>query len=312
VKKHISGVCLAVHWPVDDGLNSSTFLTEICFMPAHRSRTTGWRRCLQQLVDHKGSLQIALAPNGPVGRDFIWRAKLISLSDGEIFVEMPTPAGEPLPLEEGVQLLGIIAIGQNRWMFRTSCLGSTAYRSHSRDALGLRLQMPKTVERCQRRRDYRITTDTLELPEVSASPLLDPRSVVLPERMCQLQMERHISGDSTPESLLEDHVMPDVGPTFAATLVNIGGGGVGLQVPSGEASGVGRHRLHWLRFGLPGSDAPPLCVTAKLMHWHLEAGNSTYMGMMFDFSFNPSHKRFVTQQITRAVAIQQREQLRAA
>jgi len=34
--------------------------------------------------------------------------------------------------------------------------------------------------------------------------------------------------------------------------------------------------------------------------------------MMFDFSFNPSHRRFVTQQITRAVALQQREQLRAA
>jgi hypothetical protein len=43
-------------------------------MPAHRSRTIGWRRCLQQLVDHKGSLQIALAPNGPTGRvDFYER-----------------------------------------------------------------------------------------------------------------------------------------------------------------------------------------------------------------------------------------------
>ena len=52
---------------------------EIRSMPAHRSRTTGWRRCLQQLVDHiRIHLQIALAPNGPTGRDFVWRAKLIS------------------------------------------------------------------------------------------------------------------------------------------------------------------------------------------------------------------------------------------
>ena len=282
------------------------------FMPAHRSRTTGWRRCLQQLVDHKGSLQIALAPNGPTGRDFVWRAKLISMSEGEILVEMPTAAGEPLPLEEGVHLLGIIAIGQNRWMFRTRCLGSISYRAHGRDGIGLKLQMPTTVERCQRRRDYRISTDTLALPEISAWPLLDPRSVVLPERMCQLRMERHFAGDKNPEAIEEQDVMPDVGPAFNATLVNIGGGGVGLQVPAGDASGVGRHRLHWLRFSLPGTEGPPLCVTAKLMHWHLEAGGTTYMGMMFDFSFNPSHKRFVTQQITRAVAIQQREQLRAA
>jgi hypothetical protein len=281
-------------------------------MPANRSRTTGWRRCLQQLVDHKGSLQIALAPSGPTGRDFVWRAKLISLSEGEILVEMPTAAGEPLPLEEGVQLLGIIAIGQNRWMFRTQCLGSTVYRSNSRDSIALRLQMPKSVERCQRRRDYRITTDVLSLPKITAWPLLDPRSVVLPERMSQLRMERHISDDTSPRALGEKDVMPDVGPSFTATLVNIGGGGVGLQIPIGDGSGIGRHRLHWLKFPLPGADCPPLCVTAKLMHSHLEAGNSTYMGMMFDFSFNPSHKRFVTQQITRAVAIQQREQLRAA
>jgi hypothetical protein len=48
------------------------------------------------------------------------------------------------------------------------------------------------------------------------------------------------------------------------------------------------------------------------MHWHLEAGGTTYLGMMFDFSYNPSHKRFVTQQITRTVAIQQRDQFLAA
>jgi c-di-GMP-binding flagellar brake protein YcgR len=172
--------------------------------------------------------------------------------------------------------------------------------------------MPKTVERCQRRRDYRITTDSLSLPEISVWPLLNPKSVVLPERMCQLRIERHFENDIQLASSKQQQVMPDIGPAFHATLVNIGGGGVGLQVPTSEASGVGRHRLHWLRLPLPGSDAPPLCVTAKLMHWHLESGNTTYMGMMFDFSFNPSHKRFVTQQITRAVAIQQREQLHAA
>jgi hypothetical protein len=172
--------------------------------------------------------------------------------------------------------------------------------------------MPESVERCQRRRDYRIGTDKLELPEVKAWPLLDPRSVALPERLCQLRMERYIAGETNPEAIQESDVMPDVGPSFDATIVNIGGGGIGLQVVSGDASGISRHRLHWLKFQLPNTDGPELCVTAKLMHWHLESGNSMYLGMMFDFSFNPSHRRFVTLQITRSVAIQQREQLRAA
>jgi len=70
--------------------------------------------------------------------------------------------------------------------------------------------------------------------------------------------------------------------------------------------------MHFLKFNLAHIEGPPLCVTAKLMHHHLEAGGSTYMGMMFDFSFNPSHKQFVVTQITRSVAIQQREQLKSA
>ena len=281
-------------------------------MPAQRSRTSGWRRCLQQLVDHHGSLQIALAPTGSTGSDFVWRAKLIGMNESEILVEMPTAAGEPLPLTKGVQLLGIMAIGQNRWMCRTSCVGTTMVRSRGREIVGLKLAMPTTMERCQRRRDFRISTDTLVLPEVSVWPLLDPRSVVLAERLCQLRIERALSGNTEPESIEGKDAMPDVGPMLPASLVNIGGGGVGLQISGADASGIGRHRLFWLRFPLPGVDGPPLCVTSKQMHWHLEAGGSTYMGMAFDFSFNPSHRRFVVQQITRAVAIQQREQFRAS
>ncbi|MDP7009244.1 MAG: flagellar brake protein [Phycisphaerales bacterium] len=280
-------------------------------MPAQRSRTTGWRRCLQQLVDHHGSLQIALSPSDSTGSDFVWRAKLIGMTQEEILVEMPTAAGEPLPLTKGVQLLAIMAIGQNRWMCRTSCLGTTTLRSRGREIVGLKLALPTTMERCQRRRDFRISTGSLVLPEVSVWPLLDPRSVVLAERLCQLRFERALQGSQEPEALEGNDSMPDVGPVLPATLVNIGGGGVGLQVSASDSSGLGRHRLYWLRFPLPGCEGPSLCVTAKQMHWHLESGGKTYMGMAFDFSFNPSHHRFVIQQITRAVAIQQREQFRA-
>ena len=281
-------------------------------MPAQRSRTSGWRRCLQQLVDHHGSLQIALAPSEEGGSDFVWRAKLIGLTETEILVEMPTTAGEPLPLTKGVQLVGIMAIGQNRWMCRTSCVGTTTVRARGRDVTGLQLAMPTTMERCQRRRDFRISTDTLVLPTVSVWPLLDPRSVVFAERICQLRIERSLAGTDEPEAIEAEDAIPDVGPMLPATLVNIGGGGVGLKISGANAVGIGRHRLFWLRFPLPGVEGPQVCVTAKQMHWHLEAGGSTYMGMAFDFSFNPSHRRFVVQQITRAVAIQQREQFRAS
>jgi len=79
-------------------------------------------------------------------------------------------------------------------------------------------------------------------------------TVALPERLCQLRMERYIAGETNPEAIQESDVMPDVGPSFDATIVNIGGGGIGLQVVSGDASGISRHRLHWLKFQLPNTD----------------------------------------------------------
>ena len=276
-------------------------------MPAQRSRTTGWRRCLRQLADHGGSLQVALAPATDGGSDFIWRARLLRVDDDHILIETPTAAGEPLPLREGAALVAIMAIGQNRWMFRTACLETTCFSEGRKDATpAIRLEMPTGVERCQRRRDYRIDTAQLELPQVTAWPLLDPRSVVLSERLCQLR------GVEEQDAIQDEDVMPDVGPAFPALLANIGGGGVGLRVNGPDAASVGGHRLYWMRFPLPGDHSDPICVTAKLVHWHLESSGATYMGMMFDFSFNPSHRRFVVQEITRAVAVQQREQFRAA
>jgi len=280
-------------------------------MAAQRSRTTGWRCYLQQLIDRKGSLQIAIAHNESTGRDFVWRAKLIKCTEDEIHVETPTTSGEPIPLMEGVQLLGIMAIGQNRWMFRTFCLGTlTAESDHGK--CGLRLKMPDSVERCQRRRNYRISTDQLDLPEVKVWPLLDPKTVVLPEQLCQRRLELHIEGVTESYTSFEKTALPNVGAPFSATLVNIGGGGLGLQVAACDAKGIHRHRLFWLCFPLLDVNAPSLCLTSKLVHQRLESGGTTYMGLMFDFTFNPSHRQFVIKQITYAVAIQQRKQFLAA
>ena len=281
-------------------------------MPAQRSRTTGWRCCLQQLLDRKGSLQIALTPKGSSGRDFVWRAKLIALTEDEIHIEMPTTAGEPLPLEKGVHLLGIMAVGQNRWMFRTDCVGTFHHNARGRETLALRLQLPDAVERCQRRRNLRISTDKLLLPEATVWPLLDLKSVALPEHLCQLRFNKFQEGITQSLESLDEGSIPDVGPPFTASVVNIGGGGLGLQVDGSALSSIPHHRMLWLRFPLVNSEGPQLCLSAKLVHQRLEAGGSMYLGMRFDFTFNPAHRHFVIKQITRCVALQQRDQLLAA
>ena len=105
--------------------------------------------------------------------------------------------------------------------------------------------------------------------------------------------------------------MPEVGPRFTATLLNIGGGGVGLRVRPQDAQALTRNKLFWLRFRRPPELATPLCATGKLAHTTVDSTQHTYAGMAFDFSFNPGHQRFVVEQICRYItAMQRRAKLR--
>ena len=104
--------------------------------------------------------------------------------------------------------------------------------------------------------------------------------------------------------------MPEVGPRFTATLVNIGGGGVGLRVSPDDAQNVARHKLFWIRIVLSPELHSPVCATAKVVHTHMDSSQHTYAGMAFDFSFNPGHQQFVVDQICRYIAMQQKAQMR--
>jgi hypothetical protein len=288
-------------------------------VPAHRSRTLQWRRCLEQIHERNGAIEIAVArayEEDEDGRHLVWRVRVLALSDDEITVEQPVTLGQIIPLKEGVELIAILAVGQNRWMFNTSNLGLADFPLHpNRTVKAVRLAMPESVQRCQRRNYYRVETAALKLPDVEVWPLLDPKSVVLAERANELQLgedDASIGVEVGPGKRLtldEEEIMPEVGPKFTAKLLNIGGGGVGLHVPPEHAQILSRHKVFWLRFSLPPELDAPICASAKLAHTHMESDHYVYAGMAFDFSFNAGHQRFVVDQICRYIAVQQREQM---
>jgi hypothetical protein len=283
-------------------------------VPAHRSRTSGWRRCLKQVHERHGALEIAIVrgqeSEDDDGRHLIWRVKLVALADDEILVEQPTTLGQVIHLEPGVELAAILAVGQNRWMFTTKVLGVTAHggRDHRKMA-AMRLVMPRSVERCSRRNYYRMETTALNLPEVEVWPLLDPKSVIVAERANELQFEadRDAASASALANANTETTMPEVGPKFTATLLNIGGGGVGLRVRPQDAQTLARHKLFWLRFSLPPELTTPICATGKLAHTNVDSTQHTYAGMAFDFSFNPGHQRLVVAQVCRYITAMQRQ-----
>lgn len=287
-------------------------------MPANRSRTLHWRRCLDQIHERNGAIEIA------IDRDFdernpsshlLWRVRVLALKDNEIVLEQPCALGELIALRAGISLVAVMSIGQNRWIFRTNHLGLTQFQLNATRAVpAVRLAMPETVERCQRRNYYRVGTAALNLPKVEIWPLLDPKSVVLAERANELQVERdqnsaaNHSADDQP-LLTRTDFLPEVGPKFEARLVNLGGGGMGLSVDPGHGQALMRHKLFWMRFALPPELPSWFCASAKLVHVHAQSDQSLYAGLSFDFSFNAGHQRFLIDQICRYIAIQQRAML---
>ena len=287
-------------------------------MPANRSRTAGWRQCLEQIKQRGGSIELAIARPGmrdsAVSGDLLVRCRVLSIEDDAIRVEAPIALGRTIEIPQGVDLVAMMAVGQNRWMFRTRSLKWHTARDRSDARAEIDLSIPERVERCQRRRDYRVETASLDLPSVQLWPLLDPSTVVLAERVNEAEFLRELDGLESPlcrlgESESDDEILPEVGPVLPACLVNLGGGGVGLTVPNEYSGSLGRKSLFWMRFGLPPMLSTPVCATARLVHSHMQSDRQIYAGMTFDFSCNPAHKRIVVRQILQAIACQQKLQM---
>ena len=278
-------------------------------MPASRSRTNEWRRSLQQVFERGGAIEFAVARPGAdpaseeldmhtAGSDLVWRVKVLELTDESMTVEAPMALGRNIVIEPGIELVGAISIGQNRWMFRSRNLGEVTVAARSRSHHSLRLTLPENVRRCQRRA-RRFDTRELKLPEVEVWPLLDPKSVLPAERAVRIAWEASMNGeDFDGNSLLSDAVMPVVGPRFAATLMNLGGGGIGLRVDQEASQVMNRHRVFWIRMPLPPELDIPVMATGKIVHTHIDSMHRTYAGVAFDFTFNHAHQNLVADQIS--------------
>ncbi|GJQ30876.1 MAG: hypothetical protein HBSAPP03_27600 [Phycisphaerae bacterium] len=270
-------------------------------MPAHRSRTERWRELLEQIAQRGGGIEITVDRGSSATEEpstcLMWRVRVYSVSDDMLTVEQPGAAGRSMTLAEGTPLLGIMSVGQNRWIFRTRVAGvrpGLVGRSGM-----LSLVMPEGMERCARREHIRVSTTELRLPSVECWPLLEPASVAMAEAANRERIRSMLHHESSRTDAFLGDMLPEVGPKFTATLVNIGGGGVGLQVAKADAAAAGRCRLLWIRLNLTPEIPAPLALTSKVVHTHLDSAQNLYLGAAFDFDFNPSHREFVVEQITR-------------
>lgn len=285
-------------------------------MPAKRSRTENWRRSLEQLHERGGALEITLPRyvddkgntlDGSETSNLIWRVRILELHDDRIVLERPMALGKPIDLQEGVGLVAIIAIGQNRWMFRTTHRGKVdSSIGQGKRVVGITIDAPESVERCQRRNFYRVETIGLDLPRVTCYPLMDTASAPLAEAASRSHFEAILRGGNPDAELL----LPEVGPKFNATLMNLGGGGAGLLVEPDERQSAETKRNIWMSIDLRPFIPAPICISARQRHTHIDSQQRLYVGVSFEFEGREEHEKFVVDQLCRYVAEVQREQLR--
>jgi hypothetical protein len=281
-------------------------------VPAARSRTDRWRELLSQILQRGGGIEFSIAEpdqEGHVRGRIVWRVRLLGLTEHDLICEKPAAFGQSITLAPKLEVVGSFSVGQNRWIFRTTTLApGVRPPGVAASAEFMRLAMPEKVERCPRREFVRVPVASLELPEVECWPLLDPTTVVAAEVANAAVIHDLDRGIAAPESV----VLPEVGPRFMARLMNVGGGGVGLQVSRGEATAADRSRLVWMRVPLSPYVPAPLGITGRVVHTHRDSEQNLYLGVAFDFAFNASHKEFASQQIARFVAGAQAQQREAA
>jgi hypothetical protein len=275
-------------------------------MPASRSRTTEWRRSLEQLRAREGAIEIAVAHDHPGGdegilnaADLVWRVRVLDLATDEITVDLPFALGRAIELPVGTEIVGAIAIGQNRWMFRSKVLGAWSPKApFPRTHRGIRITLPDHVERCLRR-SMRVDVASITLPKVEMWPLLEPRTAMPAERASELAFKAAMAGERPAP--MSDDMLPTVGPGFKASLINLGGGGLGVLVEPNDSAALSRHRMFWIRFTLGSIMPVPVCATARVVHTHMDSSHRIYAGISFDFDFNPAHQRVVAEQIVQAI-----------
>ena len=284
-------------------------------MPALRSRTENWKSYLHKIQNRNGALEISVRrdPSAETGADLVWRVRIVEFDDQQIVIDAPAALGRTIPLEQGIELIGALCIGQNRWMFHTTTIGK---RTSPRGEPYLVIAMPDRVERCSRRHSHRIGTENLNLPTVQCWPLKDPTSVVAAETANRLQIQGVAGMPDDADAPGPDSILlPDVGPMFEARLVNISGGGLGLVVGREDTAAVSQRPYLWLRFDLRPHIRHPVAVTARVAHTHLDSSQALYAGLAFDFTHNPEHRQFVVdllEEYARQLQTEQRRRQAAA
>lgn len=223
-----------------------------------------------------------------------YRSRLLLFNENGLIVERPTQADAAVHLAVGSRARLLAVQGDQRWeVWSTVTHYSSFSLNGTMKVTAIHLTPPADARTGQRRGYFRASAVSAKLDPILMTPIApegtDPAA--------------NVGESATPQQ----RALAAAFQPFKARLVNIGGGGVGIEAPQKAAPLVKAIKHYTCRLVLPTLDEP-VDVVARTVHLAPLEGGTHYMGMAFEFA-DRLQKQLLTARIQRFTADLERQQL---
>lgn len=220
-----------------------------------------------------------------------FRVRLFAYRPAGMVVDRPANPEEAHYFQQGAIVRMLVVDGSARWELMTTVSTRVKFRLNEHSVIpAIVLSRPHEVSSVQRREFFRVSTAAAKLPQVRLLPV-------------KHSIETTDSADAQPEAF---GPQPELRP-FGGVLVNVGGGGMGVEVPAEVAFTLSLCTQYRCVVNLPSMDKP-LEVDCTLVHLETLTGGMHYLGLRFETGTVGARRR-VEDQICHFTSWLQRQQI---
>ncbi len=234
--------------------------------------------------------------------DGAFRTRVLAIRDGQWIVERPVMVEGSSSLARGVPVIAVIGANARRWAFDAAIGNVETFQLNAELRVpALRLSPPKRVRPFQRRAYFRVSMIGADLEPATLWPLLDPDSA---DAALEANRILHKTGNTIPTVTAP---LPELGPSFQASVIDLSGNGLAIQVRPHYKPLLSEHELFWVELRLPGHKHP-FVFAAKCVR-ACEVDDDVLVGLTCSLGVHRAHEQFIIDQICRFAADEQRRQL---
>lgn len=240
-----------------------------------------WEQCLAALNERDGAVEITglsaqRDPSTPTDHAHInstrqqnvapsFRVRLLAWRPAGLVVDRPASAEEAHYFQQGAVVRVLVVDGPARWELMTTVATRVKFRLNEHTVIpAIVLTRPHEVNSVQRREFFRVSTAALKVPPVQLKPVT--------------QLPANTEQGNTFAAVIGPQ--PDLRP-FTGVLVNVGGGGMGVEAPAQVAFTLSLCTQYKCVVNLPLTDKP-LEVNCTLVHLETLKAGEHYLGLRFE------------------------------